>query len=61
VNSKDQHALETDGPFAKVDNSPLLPSQARLAINELSLLWKVSTEDTVYQLKRNMISLLGLA
>ena len=50
---------ETDGPFAKLDNSPLFPSQARLAINGLSLLWKVSAEDAVAQLKRNMVLLLN--
>ncbi len=55
----DRVLLETDGPFAKVGNSPLLPSQARLAINELSLLWKVSYEDAVAQLMRNMILLLN--
>lgn len=55
----DRVLLETDGPFAKVDNSPLLPSQARLAVNELSLLWKVTDEDVVAQLKRNMVLLLN--
>ncbi|MFC6439813.1 Qat anti-phage system TatD family nuclease QatD [Bowmanella sp. JS7-9] len=59
----DRVLLETDGPFAKVDNSPLLPSQAKLAIHELALLWKTSTENVVAQLKRNIVLLLnsGLA
>ena len=51
--------LETDGPFAKVDNSPLLPSQAKLAIQELAILWTVTTEDVVAQLRRNMALLLN--
>lgn len=55
----DKVLLETDGPFAKVDNSPLFPSQATLAVYELASLWKTETENVVVQLKRNMIMLLN--
>ena len=55
----DRVLLETDGPFAEVDNSPLLPSHAKLAIQELDRLWKIKADDVVSQLEKNMISLLS--
>lgn len=55
----DRVLLETDGPFAKVNNTPLLPSQAKIAINGLACVWNTDAGDVIEQLKRNLILLLS--
>lgn len=56
---QDRVLLETDGPFAKVDNSLLYPSHAKLVIDELTVLWKMGVDEVIGQLRQNMILLLN--
>lgn len=49
---------ETDGPFAQLDGAAVLPWQADLAINELSVLWSLSRETVDQLLLANLRRLL---
>jgi len=49
---------ETDGPFAQLDGAALLPWQADLAINNLSVLWSLPRETVDQLLLANLRRLL---
>ncbi len=46
--------VETDGPFAKYNGKPLFPWQSEIAIEQLSILWKLPQELTSEILKSNL-------
>lgn len=56
-----QHRLltESDGPFASIDNRPLIPSDVRTTVSYMAGLWKISESeaaDQIYQNFRHIIS-----
>ncbi|MCB7135801.1 Qat anti-phage system TatD family nuclease QatD [Cellulosimicrobium marinum] len=50
--------VETDGPFAQRDRSPLRPWDAALAVDALARLWESSAADAARRLRDNEMSLL---
>ena len=48
---------ETDGPFAYINGSALLPWEVTLAVQELSKIWDVTMEDTQMKLLSNLENL----
>jgi TatD DNase family protein len=50
---------ESDGPFAQLDGSPLLPWQVDGAVNELSALWSVPRERADQMLLDNLRKLIA--
>ncbi|WP_414463707.1 Qat anti-phage system TatD family nuclease QatD [Hyphomicrobium sp. DY-1] len=56
---RDRILTETDGPFAKKGNRPLVPADVALAAQELAAIWKTSTDEVEMILKRNLKELLN--
>lgn len=57
---RDRVLLETDGPFAQLDDKPLYPSDTSTVINYLAVEWGVSLGIVYEQLKINLIHLLDI-
>lgn len=51
---KDRVLTETDGPFARVGNDPLMPWDVELAERELGEIWGVSIDEAKHQIHKNL-------
>jgi TatD DNase family protein len=51
---RDRVLTETDGPFAKNKSRPLQPADAWAAVDELTVIWKTTTEAVQAQLASNL-------
>jgi TatD DNase family protein len=49
---------ETDGPFARNGNRPLMPADAQAAAAELAAVWSVTEAEATAQIKQNLRELL---
>jgi TatD DNase family protein len=56
---RDKVLLETDGPFAKVDGKPAMPSDVLLVIRFLAELWGKTTEQVQEELKLTLKKLVS--
>lgn len=56
---KDRILTETDGPFARKGDSPLMPWDVKDAVVGLAQVWQASEEDAQIRLHTNFKSLLG--
>jgi TatD DNase family protein len=50
---------ETDGPFARKGDRPLLPWEAIEIVGEVACLWQREREDVVQQMRQNLSTVLG--
>lgn len=58
---RDRVVSESDGPFAKVRGTHVMPWEARLVVSELAKVWSLPIEETMIALRKNgekMITLL---
>jgi TatD DNase family protein len=56
---RERVVTESDGPFAQLDGSPLLPWQVDGAVSELSTLWSVPRERADQMLLDNLRKLIA--
>lgn len=54
---RDRVLTESDGPFAQLDGSAVLPWHTEAAISELANIWGISQEDVANSLRNNLIEL----
>lgn len=58
---KDRILLESDGPFASYRGEPLSPLTTYLAVPMLSQIWSLTEDETLVQLKENLLQIGSIA